>query len=74
MLDPALCKDLKHYEKAVEAHRQWCMKEWLPVQEVSSLPVDGKFVLSPPSDIDEVRSLYKKLALDFPQVMDFVPS
>jgi hypothetical protein len=30
LLDPVICKDIKHYEKAVDAHRQWCMKEWLP--------------------------------------------
>ena len=50
LLDPVLCKDVKHYEKAIDAHRHWCGKEWLPVCENSSLPVDGKSFIEIPDN------------------------
>jgi len=75
LLDPALFKDLKHLEKAVDQHRAWCGREWPVRTKHSLLEINSSYnFINIPAQPDARVKFYRKLALDYPVMMDFVPA
>ena len=75
LLDPALFKDLKLLEKAVDQHRAWCSREWPVKAKRSLLEINNSynFITFPESPELQIQ-FYKNLSLDYPVLIEFVPS
>jgi hypothetical protein len=75
LLDPALFKDLKNLEKAVEQHRAWCSREWTVKTRNTKLEINNSYPhIAFPEEKESIKELYRMLAKDFPVIMEFVPS
>ena len=65
LLDPVLCKDLKSFDKAIEAHVKWCRQIWKPTTNISGADVYGE-AIPIPEDEEQAKSMYRYLGRDDP--------
>jgi hypothetical protein len=52
----------------------WCSRDWPVICENSQLVLESFQTLGIPKDLDNAIDFFRRLARDYPIVMEFVPS